>query len=128
MFGLRGLRPDIEISGFETAFGEIAPRLVARGHQVTIYTRRSAHSPARRLQRERGVELIHMPSPGGKNFSAVSATLLAVLHALAARRFDVWFFVNVGMGHHCALCSKTLDMSSFPFKITQRNEEGEIGI
>src|SRR3954463_15479020 len=44
-----------------------------------------------------------MPSPGGKNLSAVASTLFAVLHALAFEKFDVWFFVNVGMGHHCAL-------------------------
>lgn len=103
MFGLRGLHPDLEISGFETAFAEIAPRLAERGHEITIYCRASAHSRARRVPRENGIELIYMPSPGGKNFSAVISTLLAVLHALAARRFDVWFFVNVGMGHHAAL-------------------------
>jgi glycosyltransferase involved in cell wall biosynthesis len=103
MFGLRGLHPDLEITGFETAFGEIAPRLVQRGHEVTIYCRSGAHSPARRVSRERGIELVYLPSPGGKNFSAVISTKLAVLHALATRRFDVWFFVNVGMGHHCAL-------------------------
>ena len=98
-----GLRPDREISGFETAFAEIAPRLVRRGHRVTLYCRAGAHSPARRVPLEDGVELLYMPSPGGKNVSAVSSTGLAVLHALARRRFDVWFFVNVGMGHHCAL-------------------------
>ena len=103
MFGLRGLHPDREISGFETAFGEIAPRLAARGHELTIYCRTSAHSPARRVAQEDGVELIYMPSPGGKNFSALTSTLLAVVHGLFRRRYDVWFFVNVGMGHHSAL-------------------------
>ena len=103
MFGLRGLHPDREISGFETAFSEIAPRLVERGHAVTIYCRAGAHSDARRIPRESGVELIYMPSPGGKNLSAVTSTGLAVAHALATRDFDVWFFVNVGMGHHSAL-------------------------
>jgi glycosyltransferase involved in cell wall biosynthesis len=103
MFGLRGLRPDREISGFETAFSEIAPRLVERGHSVTIYCRAGAHSPERRIPRDSGVELTYMPSPGGKNLSAVTATGLAVAHALATRRFDVWLFVNVGMGHHAAL-------------------------
>ena len=103
MFGLRGLHPDLEISGFETAFAEIAPRLVERGHEVTIYCRAAAHSPARRVPRDRGIDLVYVPSPGGKNFSAVGSTLLAVVHALFARRFDVWFFVNVGMGHHVAL-------------------------
>lgn len=103
MFGLRGLRPDLEITGFETAFAEIAPGLVQRGHAVTIYARRGAHSPSRRVPRADGVELVYIPSPGGKNFSALISTLLAVLHALVLRRYDVWFFVNVGMGHHCAL-------------------------
>ncbi|MDB4915868.1 MAG: glycosyl transferase group 1 [Gemmatimonadetes bacterium] len=103
MFGLRGLHPDLEVSGFDTSFAEIAPRLASRGHHVTMYCRSSAHSPARRIARAQGIELIYLPSPGGKNLSAVTSTLLAVLHALATRRFDVLFFVNVGMGHHCAL-------------------------
>jgi glycosyltransferase involved in cell wall biosynthesis len=103
MFGLRGLRPDLEISGFETAFAEIAPRLVRRGHDVTIYCRKSAHSPERRVAHDLGVTLEHMASPGGKNYSAVTSTLLAVIHALRKKNFDVWFFVNVGMGHHCGL-------------------------
>lgn len=103
MFGLRGLRPDLDISGFETAFAEIAPRLAARGHMITVYCRATSHSPALRLRREAGIELIFVPSPGGKNFSALVSTLLAVMHGLAFRRFDVWFFVNVGMGHHAAL-------------------------
>jgi glycosyltransferase involved in cell wall biosynthesis len=108
MFGLRGLRPDLEISGFETAFSEIAPRLVERGHRVTIYARAGAHSAARRVPRDSGVEIRYLPSPGGKNFSAVSSTGLAVARALSAqalrrRRHDVWFFVNIGMGHHAAL-------------------------
>jgi glycosyltransferase involved in cell wall biosynthesis len=103
MFGLRGLAPDREISGFETAFSEIAPRLVQRGHDVTIYCRAAAHSPERRIANDRGVTLRYLPSPGGKNFSAVTSTALAVAHALPRREFDVWFFVNVGMGHHAAL-------------------------
>jgi len=103
MFGLRGLRPDLEITGFETSFAEIAPRLVERGHDVTIYCRRGAHSPARRVEREDGVTLKYMPSPGGKNFAALSSTWLAMAHAFVRSDFDVWFFVNVGMGHHSAI-------------------------
>ena len=74
MFGLRGLRPDLEISGFETAFSEIAPRLVDRGHRVTIYGRAGAHSAGRRVASESGVDLEYMPSLGGKNQTAVTST------------------------------------------------------
>jgi glycosyltransferase involved in cell wall biosynthesis len=103
MFGLRGLHPDLEISGFETAFAEIAPRLAARGHHITMFCRSSAHSTARRVPFEDGIVLVYLPSPGGKSFSAVVSALLAVVYALMFRRFDVWFFVNVGLGHHTAL-------------------------
>lgn len=103
MFGLRGLRPDLEITGFETSFAEIAPRLVKRGHSVTIYCRRGAHSPARRVETEDGVVLKYIPSPGGKNFAALTSTWLAMAHAFVRSSFDVWFFVNVGMGHHSAI-------------------------
>src|SRR5215831_20890662 len=103
MFGLRGLTPDLEISGFETAFSEIAPRLAQRGHSVTVYCRAGAHSASNRPAQHEGVQLVYLPSPGGKNFSALTSTGLAVVKALASREFDVWFFVNVGMGHHAAL-------------------------
>lgn len=103
MFGLRGLTPDLEISGFETAFSEIAPRLAQRGHAITVYCRAGAHSSSNRPSSFKGVELIYLPSPGGKNFSALTSTGLAVMNALASRKFDVWFFVNVGMGHHAAV-------------------------
>jgi glycosyltransferase involved in cell wall biosynthesis len=103
IFGLRGLRPDLEITGFETAFSEIAPRLVQRGHSVTIFGRAGAHSRGRRPAMEDGVRLLYVPSPGGKSLSALASTSLAVTRALATERFDVWFFVNVGMGHHAAL-------------------------
>jgi glycosyltransferase involved in cell wall biosynthesis len=103
MFGLRGLHPDLEIGGFDTAFAAIAPRLAERGHEITIYCRRSAHSPARRTRRDSGIDLVYVPSPGGKNFAGIIATLCAVAHGIALRRFDVFFFVNVGFGHHAAL-------------------------
>ena len=50
------------------------------------------------------MRLKYVPSPGGKNLSGLIATLIASLHALALGRYDLVFFVNVGMGHHAALC------------------------
>lgn len=104
MFGMWGMNvPGRHFAGFESAFSEIGPRLVQKGHQVTIYCRKGEYAPEIRLTEHNGVKLVYVPSPGGKNFSGIAATLFSVLHAVFTRRFDVFFFVNVGMGHHCAL-------------------------
>ena len=105
MLGLYGMPLEqLHFTGFETAFGEIAPRLVKAGHEVTIYCRASQYPKALRVNEHKGVKLKYVPSPGGKNLSGLAATAFASLHALAVGRYDVFFFVNVGMGHHAALC------------------------
>jgi glycosyltransferase involved in cell wall biosynthesis len=105
MLGLYGMpMAKLHFTGFETGFGEIAPRLVEAGHEIVIYCRRGSYPPEMRLPTYKGVRLIYVPSPGGKNFSGLIATFFAVVHALAVGRYDVVFFVNVGMGHHAAIC------------------------
>jgi glycosyltransferase involved in cell wall biosynthesis len=105
MLGLYGMPMEqLHFTGFETGFGEIAPRLVQAGHDVTIYCRSSHYSPELRVPEYRGVKLKFVPSPGGKNLSGLIATLFAALHALIFGRYDLFFFVNVGMGHHAAFC------------------------
>jgi glycosyltransferase involved in cell wall biosynthesis len=105
MLGLYGMPLEqLHFTGFETAFGEIAPRLVAAGHEVTIYCRGSHYPESLRVSEYKGVRLKYVPSPGGKSLSGLVATLLASLHALVVGRYDLFFFVNVGMGHHAALC------------------------
>ena len=105
MLGLYGMPlPQLHFTGFETAFGEIAPRLAAAGHEVTIYCRASHYPQSLRVSELKGVRLKYVPSPGGKNLSGLIATLLASFHALVIGRYDLFFFVNVGMGHHAALC------------------------
>jgi glycosyltransferase involved in cell wall biosynthesis len=104
MFGMWGMNvPGKRFAGFEAAFSEIAPRLVREGFDVTIYCRKHEYPRELRRKQNEGVKLVYMPSYGGKNFAGLFSTLLAVLHALIFRRFDVYFFVNVGMGYHCAL-------------------------
>ncbi len=104
MLGLYGMTmPSLHFTGFETGFGEIAPRLAAMGHDVVMYCRRGSFPPEKRIPEYRGVRLIYVPSPGGKNFSGIIATFFSVVHALASRRYEIFFFVNVGMGHHAAL-------------------------
>lgn len=105
MLGLYGMPlPQLHFTGFETAFGEIAPRLVEAGNEVTIYCRGSHYPREIRVPEYKGVKMKYVPSPGGKSFHAVIATWFAVLHALVVGRYDVFFFVNVGMGHHAAVC------------------------
>jgi glycosyltransferase involved in cell wall biosynthesis len=105
MLGLYGMPlPQLHFTGFETAFGEIAPRLASAGHEVTIYCRGSHYPSELRVAEYKGVRLRYVPSPGGKNLSGLISTLLASLHALLIGRYDLFFFVNVGMGHHAALC------------------------
>ena len=105
MLGLYGMPlPQLHFTGFETAFGEIAPRLAAAGHEVTIYCRGSQYPQSMRVDTYKGVRLKYVPSPGGKNLSGLVATLFASVHALVLGRYDLLFFVNVGMGHHAALC------------------------
>ncbi len=105
MLGLYGMpMKKLHFTGFETGFGEIAPRLAEAGHEIVIYCRRGSYPEVMRLPSYRGVRLVYVPSPGGKNFSGLISTLFAVAHALAAGRYDIFFFVNVGMGHHAALC------------------------
>ncbi len=105
MLGLYGMTmPKLHFTGFETGFGEIAPRLAEMGHDVVMYCRRGSFPVEMRVPEYKGVRLVYVPSPGGKNFSGVVATFFAVLHALAFGRYQIFFFVNVGMGHHAALC------------------------
>lgn len=105
MLGLYGMTmPKLHFTGFETGFGEIAPRLAEMGHDIVMYCRRGSYPPEMRVPEYRGVRLVYVPSPGGKNFSGLIATFFAVVHALATGRYQIFFFVNVGMGHHAALC------------------------
>lgn len=105
MLGLYGMpSPKLQFTGFETGFGEIAPRLAQAGHEVVMYCREGSFPPEMRVPEYKGVKLIYVPSPGGKNFAGIVSTFFATVHALAKGKYDIFFFVNVGMGHHAALC------------------------
>jgi glycosyltransferase involved in cell wall biosynthesis len=103
-FGLWGMNiPGVAHGGFEFIFTEVAARLVSKGHRVTIYCRTSHYPEHLRLAERRGVRLCYVKAIASKNLSAPSSTLLALLHALRENRYDVYMFVNVGLGFHCAL-------------------------
>jgi glycosyltransferase involved in cell wall biosynthesis len=87
-------------SGYETFFGELAPRLVERGHEVIVYCR-SGLFPVKPTS-YRGVRLIYLPSIESKNLSTPTHTLACMLDVLF-RRVDVVFVANVANAALCAL-------------------------
>ncbi len=91
--------------GYETLYSELAPRLVARGFEVTVYCRTSpprpgdriggrsgARAPLRRAS-YRGARLVHLPTLRTKHLDTPVHTLLSCLHA-AGERFDAALVVN----------------------------------
>lgn len=70
----------VRFGGVERAVDELAQRLVARGNDVTVYTR--PHYTPARLRKFRGVRLVSLPSIATKHFDAISHTFLATVHAM----------------------------------------------
>lgn len=96
LFGARGIPHTY--SGTETFFGELAPRLVERGHDVIVYCRRSLFRD--RPSSYRGVRLVYLPSIETKNLSTPSHTLFCVFDVLF-RNVDVMLVTNVANSLHC---------------------------
>jgi glycosyltransferase involved in cell wall biosynthesis len=82
-------------SGYETFVGELAERMVARGHSVVVYCHRGLFKE--RPVQVRGVELVYVPALERKTLSQFSHSLLSTLHLLV-RSTDVAFFVNSANG------------------------------
>lgn len=93
MLGTRGV--PASYSGFETCVEALGSRLVARGHEVTVYCRvpHIAYPEAR----YRGMRLIKLPTIRAKHLDTIVHTLLSSLDALV-RRYDVALYFNVGNG------------------------------
>lgn len=85
ILGTRGVPPSY--GGFETFAAELGTRLIARGHDVTVYCR--ADGPAE----WNGIHRIVLPAIGAKYFETVSHTLFSALDALR-RDFDVVLLCN----------------------------------
>lgn len=80
-------------SGFETFVEEVAVRLAARGHAVTVYNR----IPFNRYREPwfKGVRLVHLPTLPTKATDTLVHTVLSVAHA-AFQAYDVVYFCGVG--------------------------------
>lgn len=89
LIGSRGV--PARYGGYETLMAELAPRLVARGFEVTVYGR--AHYVRRRVGRFRGARLVVLPTVRTKHLDTPVHTLLACLHA-AGQRYDAALVVN----------------------------------
>jgi glycosyltransferase involved in cell wall biosynthesis len=82
--GTRGI--PARYSGFETFVEQIGVRLVERGHEVTVYSRR--HHATGRERSYRGIRLVRVPGVATKHLDTITHTFVACLHALL-RRYDV---------------------------------------
>lgn len=92
ILGTRGVPP--LYGGFETFAAELGTRLVARGHQVTVYCRRPlAPSPSRPLASWQGIRCIELPAIRHKYLETVSHGWLSALHVLG-QSFDVVLVCN----------------------------------
>ncbi|MDP8990905.1 MAG: DUF1972 domain-containing protein [Acidobacteriota bacterium] len=84
--GTRGI--PARYGGFETFAEELSTRLVARGHQVTVYCRERPAQP-----RYRGVRLQYLPTIRHKYFDTLAHTFLSTLHLLGSR-YDALLYCN----------------------------------
>jgi glycosyltransferase involved in cell wall biosynthesis len=79
VLGTRGI--PAAYGGFETFAEQLAVRLAARGHAVTVYGRASSVDPALDGTSYRGVHLVVSPAPARKHLETVVHTLRSALHA-----------------------------------------------
>jgi glycosyltransferase involved in cell wall biosynthesis len=89
LLGSRGI--PARYGGYETLMEELAPRLVERGFEVTVYCR--SHTTPRGLSEHLGARLVVLPTLRTKHLDTPVHTLLSALSAMR-RRFDVALVVN----------------------------------
>ena len=96
--GTRGIPP--AYGGFETLAWELSSRLAARGHEVTVYSRRGRTDDTRTLPA--GVKRRFVPFLGGKYLETVSHTGVSVLDTLM-RDYDAMWVGNAANAIFCAM-------------------------
>jgi glycosyltransferase involved in cell wall biosynthesis len=91
LIGSRGI--PARYSGFETFYEQLAVRLAARGHAVTVYNRSHFIKDVRGSYR--GVRLVTLPSIPTKHLDTLTHTLVSSLHALT-QGYDIAYYCIVG--------------------------------
>lgn len=99
ILGTRGI--PAAYSGFETAVEQLAARLSARGHEVTVYCR--PHVVDRGLRTYRGARLVHLPTIRNKYLDTFVHTFLSAVHAARVTRPDVALFFIAGNSPLCRI-------------------------
>ncbi len=89
ILGTRGIPANY--GGFETFAEHLSTRLVARGHEVTVYCR--AHYTSPRQLEYQGVRLKVLPTIRHKYFDTVVHTFVSTLHAIGGR-YDAALICN----------------------------------
>ena len=89
ILGTRGIPANY--GGFETFAEHLSTRLVARGHEVTVYCR--AHYTSPREIKFQGVRLKVLPTIRHKYFDTVVHSFISALHAVPAR-YDAALICN----------------------------------
>jgi glycosyltransferase involved in cell wall biosynthesis len=90
ILGTRGIPANY--GGFETFAQELATRLAARGHEVSVYCR--THYVPRTLTSFAGVRLVHLPTLQHKYLDTVVHTMLSSAHATLRGGYDVVLMCN----------------------------------
>lgn len=91
LIGSRGI--PARYSGFETFYEQLAVRLAARGHDVTVYNRSHFIKDVRGTYK--GVRLVTLPSIPTKHLDTLTHTFVSSLHALG-QKYDIVYYCIVG--------------------------------
>jgi glycosyltransferase involved in cell wall biosynthesis len=78
--------------GFETFAQELAPRLVERGHQVTVYCRKG-YTAGETRDEYKGVKLVHTPALRSRSLEQLSHELTSIIDS-GRRHFDLYYFLG----------------------------------
>jgi len=98
ILGTRGVPANY--GGFETFAEHLSTRLVARGHEVTVYCR--AHYVSPRQIEFQGVRLKVLPTIRHKYFDTIVHTFLSALHAVPSR-YDAALICNAANAPFAAI-------------------------
>lgn len=97
MLGTRGL--PATFGGVEHHVEEIGSRLVARGHEVTVYSQSaySAHAGSAHITEHLGMQVVTMPTVNARGLEALAHSAMSTAHGLRSGH-DVFHYHAVGPG------------------------------